>query len=314
MYCDPLRALNKESGMKRFAFIMVVSIGILSWNAHANAQSMSVSDNTATLLKRPLGEREAVIWYMGENGFVVRTKTRLLILDPFNSGMWMSYRTTGSLSDGTVNPEEIKDQNVIVFVSSMLDYRAGMWDWPKFVTKIKYVFGWDLVSARPPVKYTYMKPREERTIDGVQISTIQATEVGCGFLLKVDGMTMFHGGNHAVFEPNEMADFSKEIDFVAGRAKQCDLVFLEFMTDDGKRSPSITKGIWYAAQKLSPRAIFPMGAYKERGRTKGGFVGFENLIPDLIKEAPTTEIGSKIVQTEKRGRVFLYHDGKIISR
>jgi hypothetical protein len=300
--------------MKRLACIMMISISILSWAASANAQAVSVSDDTATLLKKSVGEKEAIIWYMGQDAFAIKTKSHLLILDPYNAGMWLSYKPVGSLAGGQWNAEELKDQNVIVFSSSLLDYNPGMWDWQHYIKQINFVFGWDLVSSRPYVKYTYVKPRSEAAVDGVQVTSIQATEIGSGFLLKVDGITIFFGGNHAVLEPGEMAAFTKEIDFVAGKAKPCDLVFLEFQAGSGQRQPAMTKGIWYAAQKLSPQAIFPMGAYENRGRSKSGVVSYEKLIPDLIKEAPTAEIGSKIVQTEKAGKVFIYRDGKIISQ
>jgi hypothetical protein len=106
---------------------------------------------------------------------------------------------------------------------------------------------------------------------------------------------------------------------LAQKTKRCDLAFLDFQFGAGRRPPSLTSGICYADQKLSPRAIFPMGAVNidvpfAMGKAHRPADTYENLIMDLIREAPTEAIRSKIVDTGKRGSVFLYRDGKIVNR
>jgi hypothetical protein len=41
---------------------------------------------------------------------------------------------------------------------------------------------------------------------------------------------------------------------------------------------------------------------------------YESLIKDLIREAPSESVRAKIVETGKRGNVFMYRDGKIASQ
>jgi hypothetical protein len=170
-------------------------------------------------------------------------------------------------------------------------------------------------------EYVYMKPREERTIDGMQVTAIQATTSGVAFLVKVDGLVLFHGGDHVMLEQAMKQRFTREIDFLASKTRECDIAFLDFQTGAGTRPPSIASGIWYVDEKLAPRAIVPMGAtndsipWWQRRGTSGTTPGtYEHLIKDLIQEAPSEAVRSKIVETGKRGNLFLYRDGKITRR
>ena len=115
--------------------------------------------------------------------------------------------------------------------------------------------------------------------------------------------------------PSMRTRFSREIDFLANKKQACDLAFLEFQFGAGHRPAYLTSGIWFADKKLSPRAIFPMGAVNVDvpflGRSQPTTDTYEYLIKDLVKEAPTDEVRSKIVGTGKRGEAFFYRDGKI---
>lgn len=305
----------------------IVCAGILLMAGLANTRGVTQPDETASLLRKPVPEKEAVVWYVGHDSFAVKTKTHLLIFDPLNTGMENSYRlpeSADSLSTGVVNPDTIKDLDVVVFTSSMYDdhYATGIWPWKKYIQKITYVFGWDPIINQDNHEYIYMKPREEKAIDGMQVTTMQSTTSGTGFLVKVDGLVLFHGGTHIMLGPAMKRRFTREIDFLAGRTRQCDIAFLEFQTGPGKRPPSIASGIWYADRKLAPRAVIPMGAmngdvpFGQRSGNAGrrASVTYEDLIPDLIKEAPSDAVRSKIVETGKRGSLFLYRDGKIVKQ
>jgi len=299
--------------MRSHTWFTVLCIGILSSIGVARADEQSA---TAALLAKNLEKKEAIVWQLGQDGFAVKTANHLLIFDPFEADMrhFLPMPTVSTLGTGVINPNEIKDLDVIVFLSTDGDdhYGPGIFQWAKIVKKITYVFGWDPVIKQD---YIYMKPREQRTIDGVDVTTIQATEAGVSFWVNVDGLTIFHGGDNGVFEPSMRTRFSREIDFLANKKQACDLAFLEFQFGAGHRPASLTSGIWFADKKLSPRAIFPMGAVNVDvpflGRSQPTTDTYEYLIKDLVKEAPTDEVRSKIVGTGKRGEAFFYRDGKI---
>jgi hypothetical protein len=283
------------------------------------------AQDSVALLHSDVPEKQAVIWYLGQDSFAVKTHSHLLIFDPLNPGMENSYKlpdSADSLSEGVVNPDTIKDLDVDVFVSDMGDshYGTGLWPWKRYISKITYVFGWDPIINQDNHEYIFLKPHEQKTIDGMDVTTMQSAVHGSGFLIEVDGLTLFFGGNDIVLEPEQKQRFESEIDFIAHKAPQVDLAFLEFQNGAGNRPPSVADGIWYADKKLSPRAIFPMGAmngevpFRVRRTPEGqraAAIPYEPLIKDLIQEAPSDAVRAKVVQTEKRGKVFFYRDGKI---
>jgi hypothetical protein len=300
---------------------------LLMIGAYAGAQAVPGAADSVALLHRELPEKQAVIWYLGQDSFAVKTRSHLLIFDPLNPGMENSYvlpKSADSLSEGIVNPDTLKDLDVVVFVSNMADthYGTGIWPWRRYVRKITYVFGWDPIINQDNHEYFYLKPREQRTIEGIDVTTIQASTHGAGFLVRVDGLVLFHGGSHIMLEPAMKQRFVREIDFLASQATPIDIAFLEFQSGAGNRPPSIASGIWYADQKLSPRVIVPMGAmngdipWRVR-RTPAGQAAaattYESMIKDLISEAPSAVARAKIVETGRRGNVFMFRDGKITS-
>jgi L-ascorbate metabolism protein UlaG (beta-lactamase superfamily) len=300
----------------------VLCTAVLLPAGNGYAQAAPEPGGTVALLKREMSEKEAAIWYLGQDGFAVKTKRHLLIFDPLSPGSENSYvlpESADSLSSGVVNPETIKDLDVVVFISAMGEdhYGTGVWPWRRYIKNVTYVFGWDPVINQDNHEYVYMRPREEKEINGIRVTTIQATTSGVGFLVKVDGLVLFHGGDHVMLEPALKQRFTREIDFLAGKTGECDIAFLDFQTGAGDRPPSIASGIWYVDEKLSPRAIIPMGAMNAaipRWQRKGPPGTYEYLIKDLIKEAPSDAVRSKIGETGKRGNLFLYRDGKITTR
>jgi L-ascorbate metabolism protein UlaG (beta-lactamase superfamily) len=314
--------------MKSHALWALLGGTLLMTGGHAWAQAAAEAGSSVTVLHRDMPEKEAAIWYLGQDSFAVKTRSHLLIFDPLNPGMENSYvlpKSADSLSEGVVNPDTIKDLDVVVFVSNMADshYGTGIWPWRRYIRKVTYVFGWDPIINQDNHEYIYMKPREQRTIEGVDVTTAQSDMFGVSFLVKVDGLVLYHGGNHILLEPAQKLRFDSEIDYLASKAPHPDIVFMEFQTGAGNRPPSIASGIWYADRKLSPLVIFPMGAmngeipFRDR-RTPAGLQAasttYEPLIKDLIKEAPSDAIRAKLIETGKRGSLFLYRDGKIVGR
>jgi hypothetical protein len=96
----------------------------------------------------------------------------------------------------TIDLSESKGKKVTVFVSHEHSdhYSPAIFYWSKVIENINYVLGW-----KPDIEhsYVYMAPREKKSIDDLEILTIKSTDAGVGFLVKVDGLVIFHGGDHA---------------------------------------------------------------------------------------------------------------------
>lgn len=135
-------------------------------------------------------------------------------------------------------------------------YSQAIFNWSKISKNINYILGW-----KPDGEHSYvcMAPREEKRIEGLEILTVKSTDAGVEFLVKVDGLVIFHGGDHAYWG-GSINSFAQEIDSLVEAGDEFDIVFLALATGTGQRSESLTKGIYYAIGKIQPKVMFPMHA------------------------------------------------------
>lgn len=304
--------------MKAIVGWLVFCVVLAAPAGNANAQQAAAGQSLA-LLQRELAPGDAVIWYLGMDGFAVKTAHHLLVFDPTDTGQENSFslpESADSLSSGFVNPQTVSDLDVVVFTTAMGDeqYHTGIWPWHRYIKNITYVFGWDPVINQDNHEYIHMKPRDEISIGDIDVTAIQTTTTGSAFLVKADGITLLHGGNHIMTDASMAPAFRSGIDYLADRVQDIDLLFIDFQVGAGQRPPSITEGIIYADGKLSPHAIFPMGAVDAtvpRYLRPSTRPTYEYLIDDLARDMPDDTSRSKIIRTGERGSAFLYHDGKI---
>jgi L-ascorbate metabolism protein UlaG (beta-lactamase superfamily) len=255
-------------------------------------------EETESLLRKNLEEKEAIIWYLGHSGWALKTKNHFLVFDYVES----ERKAPGeSHHNEVINLSELKGKKVSVFVSHEHSdhYSPAIFNWRKVIENINYVLGW-----KPDIEhsYVYMAPREKKSIDDLEILTIKSTDAGVGFLVKVDGLVIFHGGDHAYWG-GSMNSFAEEINYLAKAENEFDIVFLALTTGTGQRNESITKGIFYAIEKLQPKVMFPMHAG-----------GREYLYREFAREVQKKKFRTKVCYSLGRGDEFIYRNGEIEER
>jgi L-ascorbate metabolism protein UlaG (beta-lactamase superfamily) len=136
-------------------------------------KDISPLDDTASALRKEVKEKEAVIWYIGNDAFAVKTKTHLLVFDYYLYG---NPPATPSLANGFIDPKEFRNLDVVVFVTHRDGdhYDKVIWEWKKVVKQITYVLGWE--PAMPQVKYVHLRPRETRRIGNIEVTPLASTD------------------------------------------------------------------------------------------------------------------------------------------
>jgi len=262
----------------------------------ARAKNLKENFGMSPLLKKKLKAGEAAVWYLGTSGWAIKTKSKLLIFD---------YHVFGPQADepwlvnGHINPEEIKDQDVYVFVTHEHEdhFNPVIFDWKKSIDGIEYILGFAPEKASEAV---VLLPREMKTIDDIEVSTIASTDAGVGFLVKVDGLTIFHAGDHACREKDLKGPYTDEIDYLADNCSSVDLAFLP-ITGCGFNDPEAVKnGIFYALERLKPDVMFPMHV-----------LGFEYMYQEFARDAEKENTKTKFACAENKGDYFLFAKGKI---
>jgi L-ascorbate metabolism protein UlaG (beta-lactamase superfamily) len=89
-------------------------------------------------LEKPPKMGNAEMWYLGHCGWAIRTKNHLMIFDYFPN---RTNPTEPSLANGRINPEELKNLNVEVFVTHdhRDHYDSSIYFWQPTVKDMTYI-------------------------------------------------------------------------------------------------------------------------------------------------------------------------------
>jgi len=258
-----------------------------------------VNLNDSAELMKALGGGQATIWYLRHSGWALKTKSAILIFDYWDDDPAPDEKL---LANGHIDPEELKARDVYVFVSHEHGdhFDRQILEWRKTIPSIHYIFGFEM---DPQDGIVYAAPRTEHKVGNVTVTTIKANDAGVGFAVQVDGLTVFHAGDHSN-NTLETAnnDFFPEIDFLAGQGIRPDVAFFLNMYGCGSTNPeAFQKGIFYAIDKLSIKAVLAMhGAYKE-------WV-YGNLAEAVAKSGVKVAVGAAVNQGDR----FFYKGGALL--
>jgi ankyrin repeat protein/L-ascorbate metabolism protein UlaG (beta-lactamase superfamily) len=274
--------------------------------AGASARNLEENYGPAPLLKKSLADNEAVMWYLGHCGWAIKTRNHFLIFDYWNLGR---DPNSPALVNGHIDPDEIKGQNVTVFVTHEHEdhYDPAIFDWKDKVKDIRYVYGFrpeelpqnrETGYAGPP--YEYVGPREQKSFGDLEIRTIRSIDAGVGFIVKVDGLTIYHAGDHAGWGRTPKENFFNEIDYIAEHVDSLDLAFLNATGDHAIHPERLREGNHYTLEKLKPRVMVP---------TYGG--EREYLYAEVAKDVKEAGFKVGVCCPENRGDCFFYRNGRI---
>ena len=200
---------------------------------------------------------EATILYLNHSGYAVKTSRHLLIFDYWGDPAWLPDEP--NLHNGRIRPEEIAGEKVVVFASHEHadHYDPVILEWREQVPNITYVLGCQPEGA---TDYIYMAGRQARQIGDLHVRTIESNDSGVGFVVAVDGVTLFHAGDHA----NRLRDFSgtyqPEIDYLVANNIRPDIAFMPISGCRFRDQVAVKLGVHYALETLKPKMFFPAHA------------------------------------------------------
>jgi L-ascorbate metabolism protein UlaG (beta-lactamase superfamily) len=206
--------------------------------------------------REPLADGQAVVWYLGHSGWAVRTRRHLLVFDYWKPA---PLADEPSLDNGAVHPAELRDLDVTVFVSHdhRDHYMPEVFAWRAAIPRIRFVAGF-----APDKQEGVLQPahREKRELDGLEIIPIESNDGGQGYFVRVDGVSLFHPGDHANRRRDFSGPYKKEIDFLADQGLKADILFAPVSGCGFGDIVSVKRGVYYAMDRLAARSVFPMHA------------------------------------------------------
>ena len=265
--------------------------------AHGADRNRMESASGTLAAQGELGEGEAVIWYLGHSGWAIKTRKHLLVFDYFDQGREPSQP---ALCNGHIDPAELAAETVTVFATHEHGdhYDPIIFEWREALPNVTYVLGCEPEDT--PAPYEFTGPRESRTIDGMKVSTIESNDTGVGFVVEVDGLVIFHAGDHANRERDFSGPYRAEIDHLAAGGVKPDIAFMPISGCGFGDQEAVKMGVHYALETLTPRVFIPMHAGRSSYRYHEFIGDCKDKFTNVQMEAPLN-----------RGDHFRYRDGRI---
>jgi len=207
-------------------------------------------------------EVEAKIYYIYHSGFAIKTKNHFLIFDYYKEPL-ENYDDNRS---EVLSFENIKEKkNVYVFSShSHADhFNSSILEWEKCNKNIQYILSDDIKADKNKTNYRFIKEGQEILLENVYVKAYGSTDIGISFLVKVDGLTIFHAGDlnwwhwkdDSLEEQNEAKSlFKAHIE----KLKQEKSIDIAFFPVDPRLQEFYYIGGKYFAEKIHPKLLIPM--------------------------------------------------------
>ncbi len=206
---------------------------------------------------------KAKIYYIYHSGFAIKTKNHFLIFDYYKESM-QNDDTHRQLD--LFLPENIKQmKNVYVFASHSHEdhFNPSILNFEKYNSNIKYIFSNDIVINKNKCSYNFIEEGEEKRFEELYVKAYGSTDIGISFLVKVDGLTIFHAGDlnwwhwkEDSLEQQSLAEasFKTEIDKLSVE-KSIDIAFFPV---DPRLEEYYYIGGEYFSKRIQPKLLIPM--------------------------------------------------------
>ncbi|MEY7998726.1 MBL fold metallo-hydrolase [Clostridium sp. Mt-5] len=135
------------------------------------------------------------IHYLYHSGFAIETSSHFLIFDYYKDSFDSCKHT---LENGLISKDLIKNKkNVLVLCSHRHPdhFNPVILKWQEVNPDVNYILSSDIKIKNPPENYHKLSPYESLNSNNVYIKAYGSTDIGISFLIKVDGITIFHAGD-----------------------------------------------------------------------------------------------------------------------
>jgi len=260
---------------------------------------------SSTYLAQQPAEGEAYLWYLGNCGYLIKTRSHSLIFDYWAPGV---TPTEPSLANGFINPSDFASDDVTVFVTHEHrdHFDSSIFSWPGKIPQLQYVFGFQPDSLEESARqgytgqsYEFVGPGMTKTVDGMQVLAVRSNDAGAGFVVTVDGLTIYHAGDLAGWLPDQREGFTSQIDSIAAAVNTVDIALVNVTGCHHQDTVALAEGTAYTLTKLNPKLVIPTHGYMRENYYSQFMSKFKGQFPDLMSFCPVW-----------RGDVAKYTGGK----
>ena len=134
-----------------------------------------------------------MIWYLDHSAIAVETNNHLLLFDLFGKSLQPPKEM--GLAQGFVNPDELRDKDVVIFVSHEHPdhFDPAIFSLRDRLKRVRFVlpeefdeiYQGDLFAA----------PNQTYHLPDMTVTTFESTDIGLAYLVEVDGKRIYHAGD-----------------------------------------------------------------------------------------------------------------------
>ena len=192
--------------------------------------------------------------YFYNSGWLVETDNHVLLFDFIPSA-------EAAISFATLQQELKKgtaaNKKIIIFISHDHDdhFNPSLFWLGEKNPKVEYVLGWKPAKTPAVATLSMLKPGDSLLKKDFSVFTHPATDDGSAFLVKIDSLTIYHAGDHALWVEELVPTFSKELEAIKSKAGKIDLAFIPAargMFSKCAVDSTIEKGVQLSAAILQP--------------------------------------------------------------
>jgi L-ascorbate metabolism protein UlaG (beta-lactamase superfamily) len=164
-------------------------------------------------------------------------------------------------------------------------------EWRSELEHVTYVFGFEPDNVEG---YEHVVPREHYTFGDLKVTTTRSTDAGVGFVVQVDGVTVFHPGDHHNRAAELDGIYREDIDWLAAAGVRPDLCFLPISGCGFGDLAPVHAGADYTLETLQPAVFSPMHGGDDSRRYHDFVAEREDRFPG-VRMVPVTDRGDRIL-------------------
>ena len=192
--------------------------------------------------------------YSGHSGWIIETSDRILIFD-----YWKRTDPSegSSIKSGCLTREFLEGNKPVSFLVSHIHsdhYDPRIFEFAD-LPNVEYFFGFDPGRQE---EITLLNEREPFLRDDLEIYPIYSNDTGVGILVEVNGLVIFHPGDHANRERDLSGDYLPEINYIKSLNKDIDLAFMPISGCNFGDVEAVRIGVYKTLDILQPSYFMPM--------------------------------------------------------
>lgn len=248
------------------------------------------------------------ILFIQHSCFVVEIENKILIFD------WFDKDKVAECGFGGVMPQFSKEKEMYLFASHghQDHFDLNSLKWIEKYPKMQFILSKDIrlganylarngIPANIKERITFVRPMMKYEVGGMEIKTLRSTDAGVAFLVKTDGMTLYHAG--------DLNDWSMEGagDLNNGKMKrdyrrqigelEKEHIDVAFVVLDPRLGAYSLDGFDYFMQNVNADVVFPMHMWRDY-----------SLIETYKKKTKNLRFTERIVEITGENQEFLLED------